>query len=111
MYDQFIREIPDPINKEKAWEWLGKSDLKVEMSTLICATQEQALRTNYPKDNNVKTANSALYRMFGEKGESVDHIVCEYKKLAQREYKRRYENIARIVYWKKIQIRENRKVV
>ena len=32
--------------------------------------------------------------------ESVNHIVCECKKLAQREYKQRHDNIAKVVYWK-----------
>ena len=38
--------------------------------------------------------------MCGEKGESVGHLVSECSKLAQREYKRRHDNIARIVHWK-----------
>ena len=30
-------------------------------------------------------------------GESVNHILCKCKKLAQREYKQRHENIAKVV--------------
>ena len=33
-------------------------------------------------------------------GESVNHILCKCKKLAQREYKQRHENIAKVVRWK-----------
>ena len=35
----------------------------------------------------------------GEKGESVNHIVCECKKLAQREYKQRHDNVTKVVHW------------
>ena len=43
---------------------------------------------------------SPLCRLCGEKGESVTHIVCECKKLAQREYKQRHDNVAKVVHWK-----------
>ena len=43
---------------------------------------------------------SPLCRLCGEKGESVNHIVCDCKKLAQREYKQRHENVAKVVHWK-----------
>ena len=34
-----------------------------------------------------------------KKGESAQRLVCEYEKLAQKEYKRRQENVAKKVYW------------
>ena len=40
-----------------------------------------------------------LRRMCCEKGETVSHIICECGKLAQKEYKRRYNNVVRIVHW------------
>ncbi|XP_063595812.1 uncharacterized protein LOC134772704 [Penaeus indicus] len=62
-------------------------------------TQEQALRTNYVKHHIDKSAESPLCRMCEEKGETVHHIVSECKKMAQKEYKRRHDNVARIVHW------------
>ena len=38
--------------------------------------------------------------MYGERGETVQHIICEYKKLAQRKYKRRHVTVAKLVHWK-----------
>ena len=32
--------------------------------------------------------------------ESIDHIVSGCSKLAQKEYKRRYDNLVKIVHWK-----------
>ena len=33
-------------------------------------------------------------------GEAVQHIICECKKLAQREYRRRDDTVAKLVHWK-----------
>ena len=38
--------------------------------------------------------------MCGERGETVQHIICECKKLAQRECKRRHGTVAKLVDWK-----------
>ena len=75
------------------------SDLKPETEALIIAAQDQSLRTNYVKFHIDKTTDSPLCRMCKEKGESVMHILSECSKLAQREYKRRHDNVARIVHW------------
>ena len=85
MYEQFIREMPEEINKDLSWKWLVQNDLKVQTEATICAAQEQALRTNYAKDKIDKTLKNQLCRMFCERGETVRHIICGCKKLAQRE--------------------------
>ena len=99
MYGQYCRETTDDIDKEKRWLWLKKTDLKAETGALICDGQEQALRTNYIEFNIDKTAESPLCRMFSEKGEGVGHLISGCKMLAQREYKRRHDNVTRIVHW------------
>ena len=77
-----------------------QSDLKVQTEATICAAQEQALRTNYTKNKIDNTSEKPLCRMCGERGETVQHIICECKKLAQREYKRRHDTVAKLVHWK-----------
>ena len=76
-----------------------KGDLKPETEALICAAQEQALRTNYIKHKIDHTREDDKCRMCGQKGETVWHITSECEKLAQREYKRRHDNVARIIHW------------
>ena len=47
--DDKMSEVAD---LSKTWiMWLRKSDLKPETEALICAAQEQTLRTNYIKCN------------------------------------------------------------
>ena len=49
MQGQFVREMPEKVDRIKTWEWLSRSDLKVGTQALLCAAQEQAIRTNYVK--------------------------------------------------------------
>ena len=63
MYRHFVREIPDTVKKEECWRWLRTGDLKGEKEALICAAQEQALRTNSVKYHVHKTIESPLCRL------------------------------------------------
>ena len=73
MQGQFVREMPDKVDKSKTWQWLSKSDLKIGTEALLCGVQEQAIRANYIKRNIHKTSESPLCRLCGKKGESVQH--------------------------------------
>ena len=54
-----------------------QNDLKVQTEATIYAAQEQALRTNYTKNKIDKTSENPLCGMCGEKGKTVQHIICE----------------------------------
>ena len=70
------------VDKEKTWKWLSRSDVKVGAEALLCAAQEQAIRTNYMKCHINKTSENPLCRLCGKKGESVQHITSRCEKLA-----------------------------
>ena len=55
---------------------------------MFCAAQEQAIRTKYVKHKIDITAQSPLCRMCDKKSETISHIVSEYKKFLQKEYKK-----------------------
>ena len=99
LHGQFCREETNEEDKSKKWLWLSKSDLKPETESLICAAQEQALRTNYIKHRIDKSTEDEMCRMCGKKGETVWHLVSECEKMAQKEYKRRHDNVCRIIHW------------
>ena len=40
MYGQFVREIPEEIDKDLTWKWLVLNDLKVQTTARICTAQE-----------------------------------------------------------------------
>ena len=71
MYGQFIREMPEKVDRVKSWERLSRSDLKVGTEALLRAAQEQAIRTNYVKHYIDMSSDSTLCRMCGKRGESI----------------------------------------
>ena len=89
--------MPETADEKETWNWLIKTDLKVEMEVMLCATQEQAIQTIYVKDKIDKTAQSPLCRMWDKKSETISHIVSKCEHLAQEEYKRKHHNIGNSV--------------
>ena len=67
MHGQYTREMPDKVDKDIYWQWLSKSNLKIRTEALLCAAQEQAIRTNYIKHHIDKTSESTLCRLRGKK--------------------------------------------
>ena len=67
MYGQFVREMPENVDKDRTWQWLSKCDLKIGTEALLCAAQEEAIRTNYVKHNIDKASESPLCRLCGKK--------------------------------------------
>ena len=59
--------MSEKVDKNKTWEWLSKSNLKIGTEALLCATQEQAIRTNYVMHHIDKTSESPLCRLCGKK--------------------------------------------
>ena len=46
-----------------------------------------------------KSHNDPLCRMCKKADETINHVVSECSKLAQKEYKRRHDNVARALHW------------
>ena len=98
LHGKFVND-KEGVNWERSWQWIVRGDLKGCTEALIFSAQEQALRTNYIKFHIDKNAESPLCRMCGERGETISHLVSECGKLAQKEYKKRHDNVARYVHW------------
>ena len=60
----------------------------------------QSTRTNLVKAKIDKTQGDSLCRVCRKVDESTDHIVSGCSKLAQKEYKRRHDNLGKTVHWK-----------
>ena len=64
------------------------------------AAQHQSIRTNLVKAKIDKSQGDSLCRVCRKVNESIDHIVSGCGKLAQKDYKRRHDNLRKIVHWK-----------
>ena len=67
MHGHFIRETTEKVDKEKTWQWLSRGDLRVGTEALLCAAQEQKIRTNYMNYHIDKTSESSLCRLCGKR--------------------------------------------
>ena len=98
MHGQFLRQTEDVTNRGQ-WLWQQEGSLKRETETLIRAAQEQAVRTNFEKAKIDKTQEDSTCRMCGKADESINHLLSECSKMAQKEYKRRHDWIGRKIHW------------
>ena len=93
---KFIRETEEV--SEETWGWIRKGYLKKETEVLIFEAQEQALRTYWISKSIDGQEVSEECRICGERDDSITHLIAKCKKLAQKEYKQRRDNITRIVH-------------
>ena len=70
-----------------------------ETERLFVAAQDQALRTNVIKKRIDKTRKDSKRRMCQEEEETITHIIWQCRKLVQKKYEIRYDNVVRILQW------------
>ena len=73
--------------------------MKKETESLIVVVQNQSIRTNVVKATINKSQKDSLCRLC-KRTVSIDHALSGCSKLAQKEYKRRHDNLGKIVHWK-----------
>ena len=91
------------VRSEQSWFWLQNADLKRETESLIVAAQNQSIRTNLVKAkiDKQKAKKDTLCRPCKKVDDSIDHVsISGCSKLAQKEYKRRHDNLGKIVHGK-----------
>ena len=98
LYGRFKRLINN-ISHDKSWTWLRKGNFKRETESLLIAEQGSALRTNHIKERIDKTQQNSKCRLCGDRNETINHIISECSKLAQREYKARHDWVRKVIHW------------
>ena len=97
LHGQYLRQTKE-VRSDQCWAWLQNGDLKRETESLIVAAQNQSIKTNLVKAKIDKSQGDSLCRMCRKVDESIDHIVSGCSKLAQKECKRRHDNLGKIVH-------------
>ena len=90
LYGRFKRLINN-ISHEKTRTWLRKGNLKRETESLLIEAQNNAIRTNPIKARIDKTQQNSKCRLCGDRDDTINHIISECSKLAQKEYKTRHD--------------------
>ena len=97
LYGRFKRLINN-ISLDKTRTWLRKGNLKWETESLLIAAQDNAIRTNHIKVRIDKTQQNSKCRLCGDRDETINHIISECSKLAQKEYKARHDWVGKMIY-------------
>ena len=90
LYGRFKRLINN-ISHDKTWTWLRKGNLQRETESLLIAAQDNTVRTNHIKARIDKTQQNSKCRLCGDRDETMNHIISECSKLAQKKYKTRHD--------------------
>ena len=98
LYGRFKRLI-NTISHEKTWTWPRKGNLMRETEYLLIAAQDNAIRTNPIKARINKTQQNSKCRLCGDRDETINHIISECSKLAQREYNARRDSVGKVIHW------------
>ena len=53
----------------------------------------------YDNNNNNNTQQNSKCRLCGDRDETIYHIISEWSKLAQREYKARHNWVGKVIHW------------
>ena len=84
-----------------------KRKIKRKTESLIIAAQNNAVRTNHIKAKIDKTEKHSKCWLCSGRDKTINHIISECSKLAQKEYKTRHEWVGKVIHWemcKKFQI-------
>ena len=99
LHGHYFRQTKE-VKSDQCWAWLQSGDLKRETVSLIVAAQNQSIRTNLAIAKIGKSQRDSLCRVCRKVDESIDHIVSGCSKLAQKENKRRHDDLGKIIHWK-----------
>ena len=66
---------------------------------IISRRRRRRRRTNYIKAKIDKTQENSKCRLCSDRDETINHIISECSKLAQKEYKTRPNCVGKVIYW------------
>ena len=98
LYGRFKWQTSD-ISHKKMWTWLRKGDLYRETKSLQLAAWNDAIRTNYIKARIDKMQQNSRFRLCSERDKTINYILSECSKLAQKEYKTRHNWVGKVIQW------------
>ena len=95
-YGRFKRLI-NYITYDKTWTWL-KGNFKRETESLLMAVKNSVIRTNHIEARIDKTQQNSKCRLCCDRDETINHIISEWSKLAQKEYKAKHDWVGKVIH-------------
>lgn len=103
IHGQYYRAINDDnVDKQMSHRWLLNCELYAETEAFMIAIQDRVIPTKNYKKHVMKdpTVGEDNCRRCGNQPETIDHIISSCTSLAQTEYTRRHNNVAKILHKK-----------
>ena len=98
LHGRFKRLISN-ISHDKTWTWLRKGNFKRKTESLLIAAQNNAIRTNHIMARIDKTQQNSKCRLCSDRDETINHIISECSKLAQKKYKAKHGWVGKVINW------------
>ena len=64
------------------------------------SSTKQRLKINYIKAKIDNTQQNSKFELCGDSDETVNDVINECSKLAQKEYQTRHDWVGKVIYWK-----------
>ena len=93
-----IKRLISNISHDKTWTWLEKVNFKRGTEPLLIAEQNNAIRTNHTKARIDKTQQNSKFKLCGDRDETINHIISECGKLAQKDYKTKHDWVGKVIH-------------
>ena len=84
-----------------------------ETEFILIVTQNNVIRTNYVQAKTDNMQQNSKYKLCGDRDETINPIISECNKLAQKEYKTGYDRVGKVVHWelcKKLKFKHTNKL-
>ena len=94
-----ILNVSKTTSHNKTWTWLRKGNFKRETESLLIAAQNNAVRTNHIKVRLYKAKQNSKCRLCIDRNETINHIISECSKLAQKDYNTRHDRVSKVIHW------------
>ena len=93
-----LKWLINNISHHKTRTWLRKGNFKRETESLLIVAQNNTAITNHIKARINKMQQNSKCRLCGDRDETINHIINESSKLALKEYKTRYDCVAKVIH-------------
>ena len=94
-----FKRLTSDISHKKTWKGIRKWNPERESESLQKAAQNNAVKTNYIKTKLDKTQQNSKCILRSERDKTINHIISEGSKLAQKEYKTWYDWVGKVLHW------------
>ena len=89
--DGHFKQLINNISRKKFFKRVTES--------FLIAAQSNAIRTNQIKSRIDKMQQNSKCRLCGDRDKTINHIISECSKLAQKEYKTRHNWVGKVIHW------------